>query len=379
MRRISFLVCVLLACVVSPQWLQAQIITFDAPGAGTISGQGTIPNSINPSGTVTGFDRDANWVRHAFVRSSHGSITIIDDPHAGTCSSPCGSANSGPGTRAYSINAAGTIIGYYTATPSGPARGFARSSGGTFTAIDAPDAGTDGTQGQGTYPGSQSGPYTINQAGVITGFYVDSLNGQHGFVRTTDGTITEFDAPNSFFTFPYAINQAGVIVGDYGDTVTGNVRGFVRDPDGTITAFDAPNAGTSPGQGTFPGGITASGTFSGNYQDSSNVNHGFVGVPGDFTTFDAPGAGTGMVPPGQGTFIDGSNPSGAITGFYADGSGVNHGFVRAKQGAITTFDAPGAGTSTLQGTVPVGINPSGAITGSYVDGSGVSHGFVRTP
>ena len=49
-----------------------------------------------------------------------------------------------------------------------------------------------------------------------------------------------------------------------------------------------------------------------------------------------------------------------------------------RDGTITTFDAPGAGTSSGQGTNPFGINPSGATTGYDIDGSGVYHGFVRS-
>ena len=59
-----------------------------------------------------------------------------------------------------------------------------------------------------------------------------------------------------------------------------------------------------------------------------------------FTTFDAPGAGTG---PGQGTFAASINPAGAITGYYLDVNGVFHGFLRAPNGSVTTFDAPEIG------------------------------------
>jgi hypothetical protein len=50
--------------------------------------------------------------------------------------------------------------------------------------------------------------------------------------------------------------------------------------------------------------------------------------------------------------------------------------VRAADGAITTFDAPGAGTGFLQGTIAASFNPPGAITGFYLDASNVSHGFL---
>ena len=62
-----------------------------------------------------------------------------------------------------------------------------------------------------------------------------------------------------------------------------------------------------------------------------------------------------------------------------DASDVNHGFVRASNGAITTFDVPSAGTGPFQGTIPLSNNPVDAITGYYIDANDVTHGFLRTP
>src|SRR5215475_1805704 len=86
--------------------LSAQTITtFDAPGAGTGPNQGTYAFNINPSGTIIGFMRDANDVRHGFVRSQDGSFTIFDAPGAGTAA--------GQGTRAYATNPSGAITGFF--------------------------------------------------------------------------------------------------------------------------------------------------------------------------------------------------------------------------------------------------------------------------
>ena len=119
------------------------------------------------------------------------------------------------------------------------------------------------------------------------------------------------------------------------------------------------------------------------------------------------------------------NPNGAIAGYYIDSALVGHGFLRDKNGAFTTFDAPGAGTelarvrlasqsapvgrlqdSTLtrpmratvscgirmvssppidvpgsgtgpgQGTFGGGFTPNGTIMGNYVDADNLSHGFL---
>jgi len=62
-----------------------------------------------------------------------------------------------------------------------------------------------------------------------------------------------------------------------------------------------------------------------------------------------------------------------------DSVGAHHGFVRTKSGKITSFDAPGAGTSSGEGTFAWRINTAGDITGYLMDSSGVYHGFVNTP
>ena len=75
-------------------------------------------------------------------------------------------------------------------------------------------------------------------------------------------------------------------------------------------------------------------------------------------------------------FRQGINAPGMVTESTSDPSDVNHGFVRGKDGAITTFDVPGAGTGPGQGTIPLSNNPADEITGYYIDASNVTHGFL---
>jgi hypothetical protein len=346
--------------------------TFDAPGAGTAAGQGTFPSGLNSSGAITGFIRDANAARHGFLRAPDGTFTIFDDPSAGSCSTSCGTIGNGQGTRGYAINPSGEIAGFYTDN-SARCHGFVRAADGTFTQIDAPDAGT-GPFPQGTFP-SEFTPAGINPAGAITGFYVDASSVQHGFVRAPGGTINEFDPTGSIFTNPNAINEPGAITGFYFDAnFVGH--GFLRTPDGTITSFDAPGADHTPGSGngTFGVSLTPSGEIEGVYVDATGVLHGFVrSNQGTFSTFNAPGAGTGA---GQGTLPESNNTPGAITGNYIDASNVNHGFLLDQQGSFSVFDVPGTGTGAGQGTIPLGNNNPGTITGEYIDGGNVIHGFV---
>jgi hypothetical protein len=339
------------------------ITIFDAPGAGTGAFQGTYAFNIAPSGAIIGYSRDANNVRHGFIRSRNGSFTSFDAPGAGTAP--------GQGTRAYAINPSGEITGFLTDS-SNAAHGFVRSNQGAIIVFDAPGAGTG--PGQGTFCFS---PLIINPNGAIAGYYVDSSGVRHGFVRTKTGTITTFDVPGAGTgagqgTFSYAISQTGAITGYYYDSA-GVSHGFLRDTNGVITTFDVPGSGTAPLQGTYGGGFTPSGTIMGNYVDTDNLSHGFLmDRTGAFTTFDAPDAGH---VPGvdDGTYPFGINANGAITGWYVDDADANHGFVRDNQGNIVEFDIPGAGA----GVFVWSISPSGAVTGYFWDANNVVHGFVR--
>ena len=354
--------------------MQPTITTFDVPGAGTLPGQGTVPQSINPDRSIVGFIRDAGvpsgTARRGFLRDKNGTTTVFDAPGAGT--------DDFEGTRAYGINPGGAIAGWFIVSGgSYVVHAYLRAPNGSFTIFDAPGAGT-GPYPQGTFPFS---PYGINPGGAITGYSTDASNVSHGFLRAPGGTFATFDVPGAGTgdgqgTFPGGINPNGAITGYYVDS-SDVFHGFVRAKDGTITPFDAPGVGTDPFQGTFPAGINPEGAITGDYLDSSYTNHGFLrDSNGTITPFDAPGGGTGD---DRGTLAASINTNGAITGFIFDSSYVFHGFLRAKDGTITPFDAPGVGTDPGQGTVPGAIALDGAITGYYVDSSDVYHGFVRNP
>src|SRR5438876_40694 len=138
---------------------------------------------------------------------------------------------------------------------------------------------------------------------------------------------------------------------------------------GEFTSFDAPGAGTGPGQGTGPNQMTAAGTIVGNYVDSNFVTHGFVRTAqGVFATIDVPGA--------RRTQALGMTQA-MVVGFYRDTNRVRQGYVLGPDGKFVTFGAPGAGTSPGQGTLAAAINAAGTVSGMYWDANYVTHGFVR--
>src|SRR6266478_5103445 len=106
------------------------ITTFDAPGAGTAAGQGTIAFAVNLSGAITGFTRDTNNARHGFLRAPDGTFTVFDNPNAGSCSASCGNIGNGQGTRAFAINPSEQIVGSYTDNI-GRCHGYVRAASGT--------------------------------------------------------------------------------------------------------------------------------------------------------------------------------------------------------------------------------------------------------
>ena len=87
--------------------------------------------------------------------------------------------------------------------------------------------------------------------------------------------------------------------------------------------------------------------------NASNVTHGFVrAANGTLTTFDIPGA--------QYLQVYAINPAGTLTGYYT--TPTFHAFPRlpaAPDGALTTA-----------------INPAGTVTGIFFDAAGVLHGFL---
>src|SRR3989454_161935 len=201
---------------------------------------------------------------------------------------------------------------------------------------------------------------------------------------TAAQTITTFDAPGAgtgpgqgtFVVSPLIINPNGAIAGYYTDSAFVN-HGFLRDQNGSFTTFDAPGAGTGADQGTFSFAISPGGEITGFYFDGTNASHGFLrDNMGVITTYDVPGSGTGFL---QGTYGGGFTPNGTIMGNYFDADDLSHGFLLDKNGVFTTFDAPEAGSvpGSFEGTYPFGINANGAITGWYVDDADVNHGFVR--
>lgn len=232
-----------------------QFITFDPPGSTE-----TMPRSINSAGMITGFYGDANGTVHGFLRTPDGTVISFD---------PLGSTSTTPS----SINSAGEITGFY-AEFAQLYHGFVRAPDGTFTIFDAE-------------PGENTEPSSINSAGEVTGTYGPD-NNPGGFLRTADGVITTF-APKwlgDADVVPFSINDAGVITGFYDNYFArvGIPHGFIRRPDGAFVAFNITKATRhvhkQPVEFIFPFSINSAGEITGYYQANVwTTPHGFLRIP----------------------------------------------------------------------------------------------------
>jgi hypothetical protein len=163
-----------------------------------------------------------------------------------------------------------------------------------------------------------------------------------------------------------AINDSGKVAG-----TDASGHGFLRMPDGSTIIFSASSPDTQ--NQTWPQCINDKDVIAGSYADySESIFHAFVrAADGTIVTFDAPGVGQN----GGGTFPTSINAKGVVTGYYMDASYMPHGFVRAADNTVTNIDVPGASQTTA-----MGINDKGVIVGSAMDGNtGTTRGFIRSP
>jgi hypothetical protein len=209
--------------------------------------------SINDSGQIAGNYLDSSGTGHGYEWSS-GTFTEIDVPFSG--------AN---GTFAWGINNSGIIVGGWSSSTV-LSDGF-ELNGGVYTSLAFPAA-------------TQTLAYKISNSGDIVGYYVDASNVVHGFLLS-GGTYTSIDAPGSVGTYATGINDAGDIVGLYCTTsecITdqNSAQGFLLSK-GVYTTINVPESSS-----TVVFGINDKGVIVGSYSNcggGSGLAHGFVATP----------------------------------------------------------------------------------------------------
>jgi len=391
-RKGVFAFCLFLCTVglgVSASAQQLSITTFDVPAAPGRTVLATYPSSINLEGEIIGTYADTNgndYLFHGFLRSPQGVITTFDAPNAST---------DFYGTFGNGLNVEGTSVGDYTIANYNYG-GFIRRPNGTIETYRDPDACTtgdpEGCEGTGFFAINDSGVIVggyvdtnfvqhallVKPDGTVISYEAPGAGNSPGNPANISPLGDYLYQGTDAAGLSPGLNEWGAVTSTYLDEK--NVyHGYLRSPDGTFTDFDAPGAGKGFTQGTIPIGLNDLGLITGFYLDSNNVYHGFLGRPGAFTDFDAPGADT--TDAYYGTQPGSLNDSGAIAGSYLDASGVWHGFLLSPDRKFTTIDVKGADMTPFDfnGTFTSNINQLGVIIGDYVDVSYVAHGFVAVP
>jgi hypothetical protein len=281
--------------------ISGSITTFDVPGASEGDHLGTFANAINDAGEVAGTYSGSDLSWHGFLRDTSGNITTFDVP---------GETMSGNTYGPQGINDAGQVVGISRGATTGDV--FTMQADGTFSIFT---------------PGGGNAAYVgINSLGEVAGTYSDTTErAYHGFFIDTSDNITTFDVPGAIGTQPgygtwaYSLNDSGVIAGFWVDTnFTGH--GYLRKPSGVIVSYNVPGT-TTFGGGTY---INSAGTVvSTSFTDthSNPIWAPFIrNHAGNITSVEVPDTDEAIA--------TGINQSGEICGFFAGQKGVTYAFLR---------------------------------------------------
>jgi probable HAF family extracellular repeat protein len=202
-------------------------------------------------------------------------------------------------SQALGINDRGDIVGNFVLARA-QSHGFLYS-GGSYTLVDVP------------FPGQQTAPHGINNAGEVVGYYLSGLGPPYKGFLLDGGTYTSLIVPGAdYLTDPYKVNDSGQIVGIYAQGLGAGYHGFLLS-DGSYTLLDVPSATE-----TIVSGINNRGQIVG-YYTAGGSQHGFLLSGGSYGTVDVPGATL--------TEIWDINDAGQLVENYLDAAGTFHGFV----------------------------------------------------
>jgi len=201
--------------------------------------------------------------------------------------------------------------------------------------------------------------YAVNNAGVITGDYVDAKGVQHGMILTGK-KLTTVDYKNcaaSTLSF-YGINSAGTVVGFCGDAKTEVPVGYSYAA-GKFTAINFPK-----GTGTQAMGINDKGDIVGLYFDTAGAQHGFSKIGKKYTSIDVKNETSAAA--------WGINNAGQITVYAVNSIGNYDSFLKTG----TKFKKISDPKATGVGTVVHTVNNKGDIAGTYYNSDRTIHGWL---
>jgi hypothetical protein len=220
-----------------------------------------------------------------------------------------------------------------------------------------------GTVDDHQYSRQHVGVEHINAGGTVVGYYSTASDyglPLHGFIRSPNGIITTYDAPGATsYTVLVSINDAGGMIGYFYGGGSYDTH-FKLSPKGVLTPISVPGDPTA---------INLEGQIVGN----ANLQQGYIWFPKQnlATVFTYPEGGVGQ------EYLT-INNLGTVSGTWAATAttSVSHGFIRSRDGVITSFDPPGSAN-----TVATGLNNLNVITGFYYTcaACGDGFGFIRYP
>jgi hypothetical protein len=208
--------------------------------------------------------------------------------------------------------------------------------------------------------------YSVNNAGVIAGDYVDSASVQHAMIlagkklTTVDNKECEVLAGTGGIAF-FGINTANTAVGWCTDSKTGLDDAFTY-AKGKFTAVKFPKS-----TGTQATGINDKGEVVGLYLDSVGVQHGFSKIGNKYKSIDVKNETT--------VVAYGVNNAGDIAVYATNSAGAFDAFLYNGK-TFKKIKEPNAGTGQSQGTIIHDPNNKGDIVGTYIDSTGAEKGWL---
>jgi hypothetical protein len=224
--------------------------------------------------------------------------------------------------------------------------------------------------GAGTSANQGTFPTAINNVGELAGTYVDSSGFTHGFRSIGSDAFNTFSPFGATYSGVSGVNDSGFIVGWYSAPLNdpnGGGFGFIRNSAGIPVQIQAAPAGRE--SVTYANAInnSGSGIVVGSWLAATGGSNCFVrAINGAITTFTA-------LTDQMDCDAVSINLSGEIAGYVSDSSNVYHGFFRDALGNITVFDPPGS-----VATFPYAINTSGQVAGIYENSANVYSAFLYT-
>jgi probable HAF family extracellular repeat protein len=180
---------------------------------GTLGGVLSAASGVNTAREVVGTAFTAASLQHAFLWTSTSGMQDLTP-----------NLTSPGGATATAINTAGEVVGYYYPNGATNVLGFSWTQAGGLQSFGAP-----GTMA-----------FAINDAGTIVGQELTASGYRHAFSKTQSGGMVDLGTLGGGMSTAYAINNKGWIVGtSTTNDGSGTLHGFLWTPSGGMRDFTA--------------------------------------------------------------------------------------------------------------------------------------------